>query len=65
MFIKHFLQVPSISYSSWFLFDWIQGATKQVRFQPRVGKLLATAVVNGINIIDVETDTLLVHLKVY
>uniref|UniRef100_F6HD93 Transcriptional corepressor LEUNIG n=1 Tax=Vitis vinifera TaxID=29760 RepID=F6HD93_VITVI len=40
-----------------------KGATKQVRFQPRVGKLLATAVGNGINIIDVETDTLQAHLK--
>ncbi|GMY37387.1 transcriptional corepressor LEUNIG_HOMOLOG-like isoform X2 [Fagus crenata] len=40
-----------------------KGATKQVRFQPQFGKLLATAAENGINLIDVETDSLQFYLK--
>ncbi|KAF2303315.1 hypothetical protein GH714_016594 [Hevea brasiliensis] len=34
-----------------------KGATKQVRFQPQCGKLLATSTRNNINVIDVENDT--------
>ncbi|XP_038997055.1 transcriptional corepressor LEUNIG_HOMOLOG-like isoform X2 [Hibiscus syriacus] len=33
-----------------------KAATKQVRFQPRVGKLVATASGNVVNVIDVETN---------
>ncbi|XVF87461.1 hypothetical protein PTKIN_Ptkin18bG0122100 [Pterospermum kingtungense] len=33
-----------------------KGATKQVRFQPRLGKLIATASGNVVNAIDVETN---------
>ncbi|XP_050287033.1 transcriptional corepressor LEUNIG-like isoform X1 [Quercus robur] len=40
-----------------------KGATKQVRFQPQFGKLLATAAGNGIHIIDVENDSLQFFLK--
>lgn len=42
----------------------LQGATKQVRFQPRCGKLLATAARNSVSLIDVETDSLQFYLKV-
>lgn len=34
-----------------------KGASKQVRFQPQYGKLLATCSRNNINVIDVENDT--------
>ncbi|KAK9268153.1 hypothetical protein L1049_010595 [Liquidambar formosana] len=40
-----------------------KGATRQVRFQPRAGNLLATAAGNCISIIDVETDNLQFYLK--
>ncbi|KAB1221957.1 Transcriptional corepressor LEUNIG [Morella rubra] len=40
-----------------------KGATKQVRFQPRCGKLLATAARNSVSLIDVETDSLQFYLK--
>ncbi|EOY28211.1 LisH dimerization motif,WD40/YVTN repeat-like-containing domain isoform 2 [Theobroma cacao] len=33
-----------------------KGATKQVRFQPQLGKLIAAASGNVVNVIDVETD---------
>ncbi|GLT80951.1 hypothetical protein SLA2020_523610 [Shorea laevis] len=35
-----------------------KGATKQVRFQPQLGKLIATATGKGVNVIDVETNSL-------
>ncbi|KAI4296766.1 hypothetical protein L6164_036692 [Bauhinia variegata] len=41
----------------------IKGASKQVRFQPRFGKLLATATGNSINVIDIESNSLLYNLK--
>uniref|UniRef100_A0A453MMM5 Uncharacterized protein n=1 Tax=Aegilops tauschii subsp. strangulata TaxID=200361 RepID=A0A453MMM5_AEGTS len=34
-----------------------QGGTGRVRFQPRIGKLLAVAAGNTVNIIDIDTDT--------
>ncbi|KAG6638672.1 transcriptional corepressor LEUNIG-like isoform X3 [Carya illinoinensis] len=40
-----------------------KGATKQVRFQPQFGKILATVARNIINLIDVETDSLQFYLK--
>ncbi|XVE88069.1 hypothetical protein DITRI_Ditri19aG0038900 [Diplodiscus trichospermus] len=40
-----------------------KGATKQVRFQPRLGKLIATASGNVLNLIDVETNKPLFFLK--
>lgn len=42
----------------------LQGGSKQVRFQPQYGQLLATAIGNSITIIDVETDSHLHDLKV-
>ncbi|OMO65208.1 hypothetical protein COLO4_31447 [Corchorus olitorius] len=33
-----------------------KGATKQVRFQPQQGKLIATASANVVSVVDVETD---------
>lgn len=42
----------------------MQGATRQVRFQPRCGTLLAAASGNGINLFDVETNTLQYSLEV-
>ncbi|KAF5473073.1 hypothetical protein F2P56_009716 [Juglans regia] len=40
-----------------------KGATKQVRFQPQFGKILATVERNIINLIDVETDSVQFYLK--
>ncbi|XP_058199108.1 transcriptional corepressor LEUNIG-like [Rhododendron vialii] len=40
-----------------------KGATRQVRFQPRCGTLLAAASGNGINLFDVETNTLQYSLE--
>ncbi|XVF27623.1 hypothetical protein REPUB_Repub14bG0124200 [Reevesia pubescens] len=40
-----------------------KGATKQVRFQPQLGKLIATASGNVVNAIDVETNKLQFCLK--
>ncbi|XP_057429035.1 transcriptional corepressor LEUNIG-like isoform X3 [Lotus japonicus] len=40
-----------------------RGGSKQVRFQPQYGQLLATAIGNSITIIDVETDSHLHDLK--
>ncbi|XP_061341517.1 transcriptional corepressor LEUNIG_HOMOLOG-like [Gastrolobium bilobum] len=40
-----------------------KGGSKQVRFQPRIGKFLATATGNNIKIVDVETDQLLYYLE--
>ncbi|VAI40829.1 unnamed protein product [Triticum turgidum subsp. durum] len=34
-----------------------QGGTGRVRFQPRIGKLLAVAAGNTVNMIDIDTDT--------
>jgi uncharacterized protein YcgI (DUF1989 family) len=41
-----------------------QGATRQVRFQPTTGKLMATSTGNSINVIDVEVGNLVWDLKV-
>ncbi|KAH7838084.1 hypothetical protein Vadar_021837 [Vaccinium darrowii] len=41
----------------------IKGATRQVRFQPRSGTLLAAASGNGISLFDVETNTLQYSLE--
>ncbi|CAL0334416.1 unnamed protein product [Lupinus luteus] len=41
----------------------LQGGSKQVRFQPDSGKLLATATGNDIKIVDVEADGVLCNLK--
>ncbi|KAI8525541.1 hypothetical protein RHMOL_Rhmol13G0238300 [Rhododendron molle] len=40
-----------------------KGATRRVRFQPRCGTLLAAASGNGINLFDVETNTLQYSLE--
>ncbi|KAG0447762.1 hypothetical protein HPP92_028155 [Vanilla planifolia] len=40
-----------------------KGATAQVRFQPRIGQLLAAAAENVLNIFDVETDRKTMTLK--
>ncbi|PON61396.1 Guanine nucleotide-binding protein, beta subunit [Trema orientale] len=40
-----------------------KGATKQVRFQPDSGKLLATASGNGVNLFDTETGSLKLSWK--
>ncbi|XP_019440238.1 PREDICTED: transcriptional corepressor LEUNIG_HOMOLOG-like [Lupinus angustifolius] len=40
-----------------------KGGSKQVRFQPDFGKLLATATGNDIKIVDVEADSILCNLK--
>nr|DAD22844.1 TPA_asm: hypothetical protein HUJ06_024307 [Nelumbo nucifera] len=40
-----------------------KGGTTQVRFQPQVGRLLAAAAGNMINILDVETDSLQFKLQ--
>ncbi|XP_059634784.1 transcriptional corepressor LEUNIG_HOMOLOG-like [Cornus florida] len=40
-----------------------KGATRQVRFQPRIGNLLAAAAGNGISLIDVETNNLQYYLE--
>nr|XP_012575073.1 transcriptional corepressor LEUNIG-like isoform X2 [Cicer arietinum] len=41
----------------------IKGGSKQVRFQPLYGKLLATATGNNVKIFDIETNSLLYHLQ--
>lgn len=43
----------------------MQGATRQLRFQPGHEKLLATASGNMINLFDVETSGLLLSFKVW
>ncbi|KAI9395898.1 hypothetical protein POPTR_004G045601v4 [Populus trichocarpa] len=40
-----------------------KGATRQVRFQPTIGKLMATSTGNSINVIDVEVGNLVWNLK--
>ncbi|KAJ6707079.1 TRANSCRIPTIONAL REGULATOR OF FILAMENTOUS GROWTH FLO8 [Salix viminalis] len=40
-----------------------KGATRQVRFQPGIGKLMATSTGNIINVIDVEVGNLMWNLK--
>ncbi|CAL0309334.1 unnamed protein product [Lupinus luteus] len=40
-----------------------KGGSKQVRFQPRCGKFLASATGNDIKIVDVETDSIPCNLK--
>ncbi|KAL9355468.1 hypothetical protein Peur_053438 [Populus x canadensis] len=40
-----------------------KGATRQVRFQPTTGKLMATSTGNSINVIDVEVGNLVWDLK--
>ncbi|XP_019460015.1 PREDICTED: transcriptional corepressor LEUNIG-like [Lupinus angustifolius] len=40
-----------------------KGGSKRVRFQPRSGKFLATATGNGINIVEIEVDSILRNLK--
>ena len=39
------------------------GASKQVRFQPRIGKFLAAVSGNNIKIVDFESNRFLYHLK--
>ena len=41
-----------------------QGGMSQVRFQPRVGQLLAAAAENVVNIFDIETNRLMFSLQV-
>ncbi|KAG6777058.1 hypothetical protein POTOM_016858 [Populus tomentosa] len=40
-----------------------KGATRQIRFQPTIGKLMATSTGNSINVIDVEVGNLVWNLK--
>ncbi|XP_077242207.1 transcriptional corepressor LEUNIG_HOMOLOG-like isoform X2 [Tasmannia lanceolata] len=40
-----------------------KGGSTQVRFQPRIGQLLASATENIINVLDVETDQIQLSLK--
>lgn len=44
--------------------DKLQGGSKQVRFQPRFAKFLATTTGNCVNVIDIETNRLIYKLKV-
>lgn len=50
---------------SFFLNNWLfQGASAQVRFQPRLGRFLAAASDKGVSIFDVESDTQIYTLQV-